>query len=487
MEILKVLTKRNLKLNKKRTIVTIIGITLSTALIVCVAGMVTSFQKTLIHSAIQQYGNYHVQIRDMDRNDALALEENRDVKSYSFISSVGYSKLKNPQNEYKPYIFVTSFDEKALSSLGLHLLDGRLPENENEIVLSEHLLTKENLNVSIGDTLSLSIGKRYVSAGVIENEASQENAFEPEISESLKEEQVHNYKVVGIVERPNYSIEDYSAPGYTCITFKESYEEKQDAFLLYKDAKGYSKKTKNIASEKYGYQYNSELLRWLGVSESETMYALYAVAGIVITIIIVSSVFVIKNSFDISITEKFKMYGMFRSVGATSKQIKRNVLYEGFLLGCIAIPCGILCGIIAILILIFLINVILGDFLNGVKFVYSLPLLPIVLTIVLASVTICFSTFFAAKRAGKIFPIEAIRSNNDVKIKRKELHTPKWVKGLFNTGGVIAYKNLKRNKKSIVQPLFLWSLVSLFLSLYFLLLNMDLKCLIFIIRIWDLI
>ena len=51
------------------------------------------------------------------------------------------------------------------------------------------------------------------------------------------------------------------------------------------------------------------------------------VVGIVIGIIVFTSIFCIKNSFDISITEKIKQYGMLRSIGATKRQIKRNVFF----------------------------------------------------------------------------------------------------------------------------------------------------------------
>ena len=72
---------------------------------------------------------------------------------------------------------------------------------------------------------------------------------------------------------------------------------------------------------------------------------LLSLAVIIIVIIAISSIFVIRNSFAISITEKTKLYGMFASIGATSKQIRHNVLFEGFVLGIIGIPAGILLGV----------------------------------------------------------------------------------------------------------------------------------------------
>lgn len=484
MNVLNKLTKRNLTLNKKRTIVTIIGIMLSTALIVCVSGMVTSFQKTLINRSIEEDGYYHVVIKDMKKEDVLALAKNRDIKDYYISNEVGYAPFSST-NMFKPYLYITAYNEKALHNLGITLIEGRLPENPNEIMIPNHAMEGGGFTGKIGDTLTLQIGNR-----VLEDEGktfilnqnnplvteTEENAIIPQEKaiESFGKIGEKTYTIVGIMERPNYDIEGYAAPGYTCVTYTDEIKEKTSAFVLYKDAKGYDDKTKNIVGEKYDYRYNSSYLRWLGVTDSETMNALYIVAAIVIAIIIVSSVFVIKNSFAISITEKYKMYGMLRSVGATSKQIKKNVLFEGFFLGLIAIPIGIACGILAIVILVFLINLIIGDYLNGIKFVYSIPILPILLSIVLASITIYLSTIFIAKKAGRISAIEAIRSNNDIKIKSKKLKTPRIVKSLFKTGGVIAYKNLKRNKKkyrttvvSIVVSIFVFLSLSSFIQFGF--------------------
>ena len=181
--------------------------------------------------------------------------------------------------------------------------------------------------------------------------------------------------------------------------------------------------------------------------KNSTMKVLYILSTIVIIIIIVSSVFCIKNSFDISIAEKTKQYGMFRSIGATSKQIKKNVLYEAFILGIIGIPLGILCGLLASWILIKVCNYYLYGTLNGITLVFNTSLISILISILLGSITIYFSALKSARRASKLSPMVAIRNSEDIKIKSKKLRTPKYIKSLFGVGGVISYKNLKRNKK----------------------------------------
>ena len=65
MNILSKLTKRDLKLNKKRTIGTLVGIILATALITVVGGMFFTFQNTLVEDSINNNGYYHIVLNNV--------------------------------------------------------------------------------------------------------------------------------------------------------------------------------------------------------------------------------------------------------------------------------------------------------------------------------------------------------------------------------------------------------------------------------------
>lgn len=481
MNILNELTIKNLKLNKKRTIVTIVGIVLSVALICAVAGMVTSFRATLVNIAITDGGNRHLTIENVSKKDLKYFTNNSHVKSMYLSEAFGYAKVDNI-NKYKPYAYVVGYTKSAFDNTTLKLVSGRLPENNKEIIVSVPF--KNSAKVKIGDTISLDIGKRVCTDGTILNQSNPYFVEEGETDlchEYITDTSKHEYKIVGITERLNYNIEGYSAPGYTLITKIDKASDNINVSLLFKDAKYYKEYINNIANDKdlnkYNITLNDELLRWSGASLSDrTMNMLYAVAGVVIGIIILTSVFVIKNSFDIANQEKKKMYGMLSSIGATSKQIKKNVLHEGFILGLIGIPLGILSGIFADYILVIIINYI-GNF-NDVKFVFSISIWPVILSIILGVVTIYLSVVRAAKKSSKIAPIEAIRNNNEIKINSKKIKSSKIVDKLFGVGGDIAYKNLKRNKKrnrttiiSIVISVAVFISLSSFLSYGFKLTN----------------
>lgn len=483
MNVLNNLTIKNLKLNKKRTIVTIIGILLSVALICAVAGMVTSFRATLVNIAIMDGGNRHLTVENVSKEDLKYFTNNSHVKSIYLTETLGYAKYDN-MNEYKPYAYVLGYTKSAFDNTTLKIVSGRLPQDSGEIVVSVPF--QNNAKVKIGDTISLDIGKRVCTDGTILNQSNPYYVEEGEINECqeyITDTHKHEYKIVGIMERLNYNIEGYSAPGYVMITKIDNVSDNINVSLLFKDAKYYKEYINNIANDndlnKYNITLNDDLLRWSGASLSDrTMNMLYAVAGVVIGIIILTSVFVIKNSFDIANQEKKKMYGMLSSIGATSKQIKKNVLHEGFILGLIGIPLGILCGIFADYILVILINYIGKYMFEDLKFVFSVSIWPIILSIILGAVTIYLSVVRAAKKSSKISPIEAIRNNNEIKINSKKIKPSKLVDKLFGVGGDIAYKNLKRNKKrnrttiiSIVISVAVFISLSSFLSYGFKLTN----------------
>lgn len=488
MNILKKLTLKSLKLNKKRTIVTIIGIILSTALICAVAGMTTSVQKTLINYAKSHSGNYHVCFKNIPNDELKYIKENKNVQNYFLSKNVGYGKLEKVENEYKPYIFVMEYDKKGLEQGGVTLLEGRMPENSNEIVIPEHLIKSGRINYTIGEKITLNLGKRQTKDGLEltqedalltdeseETESSSKSKSETEDLEEIVDTKEHTYTIVGIIERSNYKgIEGFSAPGYTAISYMDNENDINTANIsvLYSNLKDFQKKTediKNVIEKNIGssvtVSYNSSLIDYEGGVNDTTMASLYSVGAVVIVIIILSSVFVIRNSFSISVSEKTKQYGMLSSIGATKKQIKKSVLYEGFYIGIIGIPLGILCGMLAVVILLQVVNVLLGDSLNE-KCVFSIPILAIIASIVISAITIYLSCILPARRASKISPIEAIRGNDDIKIKAKKVKTSKITKKLFGIGGVIASKNLKRNKKKYrTTVISLVVSISIFISL----------------------
>lgn len=160
MNIFNKVALQGLKKNRTRTFVTIIGVAMSAALITAVACFAVSLQDYMINGSITKYGNWHVEFPDTDSSLIQSQAENSSVADTLTLQNIGYSTLEGGQNPDKPYLFISGWDEKAFNTLPLQLLSGRLPENENEVVIPAHISSNGGVQISIGDTLTLSVGSR---------------------------------------------------------------------------------------------------------------------------------------------------------------------------------------------------------------------------------------------------------------------------------------------------------------------------------------
>ena len=454
MKVLNKLSLKNLLLNKKRSVGTLIGIALSVALICAVAGMFIGLQDALVQTTIQSQGNYHIELFNQTDDDIKVLENNRDIEEIEVLTDAGYSEFDMPTEE-RPYIHLYSYDdEKSFANLTVDLLDGDYPKNSNEILISEELYLLDKDKYNIGKEITLNYGERKTLDGYT---MTKENPYnEDEVITNSTEE---TFTIVGIMDR-DYGLDPHGDPGIGCLTvdLENSINNNQSVYIRIKNPASYKKTFSEILGTTFTndsptateeYSINASLLRWQALKfDSSTTTMIYSIMSVLLVIIVGTSIFCIKNSFDISVMEKKKNYGMLASAGATKKQIKKNVITEGLMLGIIGIPVGIIVGYIAVFILTIIVNGVIGDFITrNVEMRCIISWLPILVSIILGVVTIYFSSIRAAKKASKVSPIDLIRSNDDVKINKNKLKTPSIIKKVFGIGGVIAYKNLKRSKK----------------------------------------
>lgn len=517
MNLMKTLTLKNLKLNRKRTIVTIVGIILATALLSALVTLVSSFQYSMIEYQKQKGGDFHVKFSNVKMSELSEFKNNRNIESTFETMGMGFAKLDGCKNEDKPYAYVMATDEAGFERGCFKLIEGRMAKNEDEIVIPRHLKTNGRIDIKVGDEITLDVGKRYDSN--TESVISENCAYEHE-AETLTDNVTKHYKVVGIMERPGYGMEDYSAAGYTFVTYSDElaaidngakseaseadttltvYSRYTQKALRNKDAvtadiigvdeKLFAKANnssvemsaeesdrflKEMENAKYDIYINGFLISYECVFPIDgTFKALFTVATVVALIIILTSVYCIKNSFNISITEKIRQYGMLASVGATRRQIKSSVKTEAAMLGVVGIPVGTMSGILASLVLVKVVNALSAGWLNfALSFHTSLPAL--ILAVILSIATIYFSATGSARRAAKVTPLEAIRNTKEIKIKSAKLKTPEIIGRIWGIGGVISYKNIKRNNKkyrttvtSIVICSVTFIVISYFMSMAF--------------------
>lgn len=443
MNVLQKCCFRSLKENRKRTLVTIIGVILATALITGVACLATSFRASMVAYEKKQNGDWYYTFRGVKPENLKYFEQNRHLERIALMRPLGYAVLEGSQNPDKPYVYVCAVDEDAVPTYGLVLTQGRMPENGSELVISRHIQYNGMVELHVGDTITLEVGQRVTG----DYPLRQNNPYTYE-EEMLTDRESRTYTIVGMIERPNYNVEDRIAPGYSVYTYLEDpmAADTLDIYATYTDwglkhADQVNAALKDLADS---VDDNYWLLKWLRFTfSSRSMDMIYAMAAVALTIIIVTSVFCIRNSFTISLTEKMKLYGRLASVGTTAKQQRKIVYYEAAFLGLVGIPLGILSGVLASVILVRSVSSLLEDA-AGIPLVFGISWVAVVLSVLLASVTIFFSAWQSARRAAKISPISAIRANATVKIRRRELRCPRWISGLFGIGGKVAYKNLRR-------------------------------------------
>lgn len=471
MQILNRLTIRNLKLNKKRTIVTIIGIILATALLTAVASMAVSLKESITLRAKKVDGDFHLLLYDMTDKQKESVINNRQVESYYEMHEVGYAVLDGCVNDSKPYVYIEALDGDTFEKAEINVTSGRLPEDDSEIVISSHIKTNGGVKYNIGDEITFDVGDRtYNGKKLYQNDDYRED-------ELLDVKKTKTYKVVGICDRLPYGEEPRTAPGYSVITFANKSDtslNESDIYIRFhkkvlKDRynitadilgvdrilfnKQYSGSPtdeeaeilKNQLDKAQSYYINNSLIKYEVFYDSSVAFV-YNMAAVVMVIIIITSAVCISNSFAISINQKTKQYGMLASIGATPRQIRKNVFFEAAFMGVIGVAAGIVGGLSASYILVILSNKMLIDTLE-MSIVYAPSLLGVLLSIVLAIVTIVLSALVPAIRASRMSPIMAINHSEDIKIKSKSLKTPELVSKVWGEGGVLAYKNMKRNKR----------------------------------------
>lgn len=506
MKLLNKLTLKNLRLNKVRTIVTIVGIMLSAALITVVSGMALSGRQTMIDGQKTWSGNYDVALDIIDTAKIDKIRQNRNVENAFYKERLGYARTKNADGEICDYSVLAMSENTYGNCFKIDLIKGKFPTNSGEAVVTKSFKTQDGKNVKVGDKITLDVGVLTDKDGNVPDEEGIHNLLQKDFNKcSIIDTVKRTYTVTGIIERPKtselydpsnfsmiYTVSDEKAP-VEAIKTKHmnklyiAYTPQSESNYLQNTADILGFKAddmSNVISDEISpedqqtsginaYEFNSILLSMKGYGSNEaTNTVIFSLAVIIIIIVMLASVFVIRNSFAISITEKTSMYGMLASVGATKRQIRRNVLFEGFILGLIGIPLGILLGLGVNAILITILNSVLSDMLSGATFVFVTPTIPIISAIVLSAVTIFCSSFFIALRASRIPPLVAIRGNKDIKVKNnKPYRTSKLTKKLFGVGGEIASKSLKRSRKkyrttviSIVVSVAMFIAVSAFMD-----------------------
>ena len=152
-----------LKNQKKRTVLTIAGVILSTALITGTGTIIVSVKNQMIKSAIMNRGNYHVCFKDIDQAQARIVANHIEVERSCRADIAGFALLAEEEGDRSRRLLrLFRSDGTAMEMLqtGKRLTEGRLPRQAGEMALSIRAAGRMGREGTVGSVITLPTGQR---------------------------------------------------------------------------------------------------------------------------------------------------------------------------------------------------------------------------------------------------------------------------------------------------------------------------------------
>lgn len=402
----KQLGTKYLKGNMKRTILTLVGIVLSVALISTIGLYMKGSQLARIENMKKLNGvSFHVGISDYDEEILNKIRFNPQVESFGLMSEGDIFPLGEVSAQ------INFADHHALNFLTYSLLDGKLPTNAHEAAIDSWLIPSIKKDLRLGDSFELD-GQSYKLVGLLNNS---------EFTQKNKQGRLLTYKSEFAIGEGRILIE---------INEKADFNEVLDEL--------------NSITEDNNIAINTDLIRAL---KPESDQSILAILVVVVSIVVITTIVVIYNAFQISIVERMKQFGLLRSIGATRKQIRQIVMKEAAVLAFIAIPIGIVCSLLALAILQAFFWILLD---KGSYSFFNIDWKIVFTSSILTLIAVLVSSYYPAFFAGRISPLLAISSRLSIKKERIKKQNNKVLRKPFSFPLSMAIKNVKRNKNRYV-------------------------------------
>lgn len=448
MDILSKLTKIHLKLNKRRTIVTILGIALSTVLMLGVSVLFSSFVKFEIDLVSYVNGSHHVTFTNMDSKDLENLKNNKEVDKFYYTETIGLNLVRENSQDF---IYTKKASKGYFENIELE--SGNYPSNLNEIIVPKRLRLK------IGDNYDVTNCK--IMSG--EKEVEMKNVlFEPDIK--LTDCKTSTKKIVGII---SHDI-DYIDSNYVFDDDYNNYNKSTVTYVIFDSIDNVQEKIDKVISIKHrDYSINRYLLAAHGkLGYQNIIDSLSNIIKVLLSILLIGCSIVIYNSFAISVNERKQQFGTLSSIGATKRQIRKTVYLEALMVGIIGIVIGTILTYLIAYLGVFIVNIILKGIIP-VNLTVSTRIDFGLISLIYIILTIFLSSIIPSISASRFSSIELIRQSDDIKIKSKKIKSPKFIEKIFGIEGVLAYKNMKRNKKKYrISVISLVIAIVLFIGVY---------------------
>lgn len=459
MNIIQKVTWKCMKAAKRRTMVTIFGVILSVAMISAVSVIAQSFQDLMLRNARSNFGDFEMEFYDVPAKQAEKLVKDSRIKESLISYHDTYAFLKDVLDAQRQYIQLQVYDMEHLHLNALQLVKGTLPRQKNEILLSESFMETSGTAWKIGDSITLLIGYTVQKDG--SRSYSQWNSDDA-TGESFHQTGERTFRITGIMDdgKVHFGSQNYAFylpfqgnEGTLDNRYVISFTMKERAASIYEDAQQ--------LAEDYGLQDvqinpNNTLLMFYGINDDNGFMTTITLAtGMVALIIMIGSISLIYNAFAISLSQRSRYLGMLASIGATQKQKRSSVFFEAFVIGVFAIPIGVLCGYAGIGITFLCIQpLIQGMFETMVELRLVITWQSVLFSVLFSFIVLLLSAWLPARRASRITPIDALRQNQDVSIRTKDVRGTRWIRRFFGVSAELGAKNMKRSRHRYYATLF---------------------------------
>lgn len=453
------LSLRYLKKQKKRTLLTVIGIILSVALL-CAAGIMgESLKNNLVENTKQMYGDFHVSYENLDLGQIGKLQRNLKVDGVGYYARIGTSTITKTQK-----LLLMAGNPEMVHMVRYELASGRLPEKAGEIVLEQWILDNMKERPALGDTFRLDFTTES------RQNAGGETASGKSPGGGRTESR--EFRLVGTFKNTDGSM--VMGMSFALVGFDTAREILKEDTLNYETAvrirggMDYQEVIRELngvlqADPKKVHQNTAVLSIESQGRNNSVNRSVFLIQLILISVIILSTVAVIFNSFQISVLERIHQFGVLRSVGATPRQINRIVLGEALLLAVVSIPPGLACGVLGVKTVIGLFSLQSSAFFGSMKVIIHWQ--TIVFASLLGLMTILASAFAPAITAARVSPLEAVLNRSRGVRKRLKVNRL-FPARIFRMEGVMAGRNLGRNRKRLFVTVFSMS-VGIILFIFF--------------------
>lgn len=420
MKIINKFTFRSLLKNKTRTIVTIIGTFLAVSLLFVIGFVFSSIRDSRLQSAIEYFGDHHVMILNETGDESLKkqIETNSKIDYFTTIEMVDTISNSEEDREYSIRSASFDYDDNFV------LAEGMLPTNNNEIIIERDF--SESQNIKIGDTFHRD-EIIYTVVGIY-----NESKFDHYTHKSG----YNNYS--GIF----YTKSEGKYPKRYYIYFKNIKDTYDETYKIAKEA-GFNILSLATDNRYENVYFNNNYLMLFGVGNNQFVTLMHTSIIIILGVLVLFSSLAIYNAFAISVSERKKTFGILRSLGATKRDIFISVLYESFLVAIIAIPLGILFSFLIAVIA----SVVIKNYFSNIEFRVVIYPYYLIISFIFSIIMIFLSALIPAFQSSRVSPLEAIRLNNETKIKKKKRKKRNRLSNLLGEEYILARNTITRNNK----------------------------------------